>query len=124
MRFEVPQFLDTEDRLFGPFTFKQAIYLAGGGAIIYLLFKFLPGLFAFIVAIPVGLFSLALVFYKPNDRPFIKMVGSFFNYSVNRKFYLWQHPQKRYAEEREEREKKEKEQKKEQKMKLESVPGN
>ena len=99
MRFEVPQFLGVEDKLFGPFSFKQAVYLAGGGAIIYLLFKFLPSYIAFIIALPVGSFALALVFYKPNGQPFMKMVGSVVNYITNRKFYLWQNPQKKYIEE-------------------------
>jgi hypothetical protein len=29
MQFRVPQFIDIEDKLFGPLTFKQFIYLAG-----------------------------------------------------------------------------------------------
>lgn len=99
MRFEVPQFLSIEDKLFGPFSFRQAIYLAGGGALIYLLFKVLPTYLAFILGLPVGTFALALVFYKPNGQPFIKMVGSVVNYMTSKKFYLWQNPQKRYIEE-------------------------
>jgi len=30
MRFEVPQFIEVEDKIFGPFTWKQFIYLMGG----------------------------------------------------------------------------------------------
>ena len=30
MQFQVPQFLDVEDKIVGPFTIKQFIYLAGG----------------------------------------------------------------------------------------------
>ena len=30
MRFEVPQFIEIEDKIFGPFTWKQFVYLAGG----------------------------------------------------------------------------------------------
>jgi len=33
MRFEVPQFIDVEDKLFGPLTFTQFVYLAGSGGI-------------------------------------------------------------------------------------------
>ena len=31
MRFQVPQFIEIESKIFGPLTFKQFIYLAGGG---------------------------------------------------------------------------------------------
>ena len=33
MRFEVPQFVDIEDKIFGPLTFKQFIYIAGGAGV-------------------------------------------------------------------------------------------
>jgi hypothetical protein len=30
MRHEVPQFIDIEDKIFGPLTFLQGLYLIGG----------------------------------------------------------------------------------------------
>lgn len=89
MRFEVPQFIDVEDKLFGPFTFRQFIYLAGGAGIVYTLLKLLPLFIAIPIALPVAGFALALVFYKPNNRPFIKMVESAVNYIIKSRFYLW-----------------------------------
>lgn len=89
MRFEVPQFIDVEDKLFGPFTFRQFIYLAGGAGIVYTLFKILPLFLAILLALPIGGFALALVFYKPNNRPFIKMVESAANFFLKSRFYLW-----------------------------------
>lgn len=89
MRFEVPQFINIPDKLFGPFTFKQALYLAGGGGMIFVIHKILPT-FAFIfLGIPIAAFSLALVFYKPNGRDFIFMVESFILFTFSQKFYLW-----------------------------------
>lgn len=89
MRFEVPQFINIPDKLFGPFTFKQALYLVGGGGIVFVLYKTLPLSFAVLLGIPVAAFALALVFYKPNGREFIHMVESFLLYSFSFKFYLW-----------------------------------
>lgn len=89
MRFEVPQFINIEDKLFGPFTFKQSIYLVGGGGMIYLIYRLLPNFVVFILGIPIAAFTLALVFYKPNGRPFIKMVESWILYMFTEKFYLW-----------------------------------
>ena len=89
MRFEVPQFINIPDKLFGPFTFKQALYLVGGGGIIFILYRTLPGFVAIFFGLPVGAFSLALVLYRPNGRPFVHMVESFILYSFSHKFYLW-----------------------------------
>ena len=89
MRFEVPQFINIEDKLFGPFTFKQSLYLVGGGGIIFIIYKMLPTFVTFILGVPIAAFSLALVFYKPNKRPFIYMVESFILYTFTQKFYLW-----------------------------------
>ena len=89
MRFEVPQFINVEDKLFGPFTFKQSIYLVGGGGMIFLIYRLLPSFVVFILGIPIAAFTLALVFYKPNGRPFIKMVESYVLYIFTQKFYIW-----------------------------------
>jgi len=89
MRFEVPQFINIPDKLFGPFTFKQALYLVGGGGMIFVIYRTLPQFAAIILGLPIAAFSLALVFYKPNGREFMHMVESFILYSFTNKFYLW-----------------------------------
>lgn len=89
MRFQVPQFIEIEDKIFGPLTFKQFIYVIGGGGIIALLFFFLPTFFAFILAIPVGIFAGALAFYKINNRPFIIMVEAAIKLFFKNKLYVW-----------------------------------
>jgi len=94
MRFEIPQFINVQDKLFGPFSFKQALYLVGGGAIVYTIYRTLPGIFLLILGLPVAAFSLALVFYKPNGREFIDMVEAAFVYALSEKFYLWRRSEK------------------------------
>ncbi len=89
MRFEVPQFINVEDKLFGPFTFKQSIYLVGGGGLIFLIYRLLPTFVVVILGLPIAAFTLALVFIKPNGRPFIKMVESYLIYAFSERFYLW-----------------------------------
>ncbi len=89
MQFKVPQFIDIEDKVFGPFTFHQFLYLAGGAGFIYLSFKLLPILIALLIA-PIFLaLSLALTFYKYNDKPFINVLESFIRYYSRSKLYLW-----------------------------------
>ncbi|MFN4181575.1 MAG: PrgI family protein [Candidatus Paceibacteria bacterium] len=96
MQFKVPQFLDIEDKIFGPFTFSEFVYLAGGAGLCYVIYKALGLLLGFIPIIIVGGFALALVFYKPNGKPFIDMIESGLKYAVQSKLYIW----KRKAAER------------------------
>nr|HPI66783.1 PrgI family protein [Candidatus Paceibacterota bacterium] len=73
MQFRVPQFIDIEDKLFGPLTFKQFIYLAGGAGLVFVIYKTIPLVFAIFLMIPVAGLAAALAFYKPNGKPFIFM---------------------------------------------------
>jgi hypothetical protein len=89
MQYQTPQFIDVEEKLFGPFTFKQFLYLGGGVFGSWLLWNFIPvKLFAILLIIPFAGFAAALVFYKPNDRPFIEMLEHAFYYFVGNKMYL------------------------------------
>lgn len=95
MRFQVPQFIDFEDKVFGPFTFKQFIYIAGGIGISFVLLRMLPRFFAIMAIIPVILFSAALAFYRINNKPFVQMVESFFRYMLGSRLYIWQQPKEK-----------------------------
>ncbi|MDQ5953162.1 MAG: hypothetical protein QG551_390 [Patescibacteria group bacterium] len=89
MRFQVPQFIDIQDKIFGPFTFKQFIYLLGGAGGAFVFYKVLP-IYISIILIPivVGL-ALALTFYKVNGRPFIDVLQSSVGYYTKKKIYIW-----------------------------------
>ena len=89
-QFQVPQFIDVEDKLFGPFTIKQFVYVAGGGGLIYLYLELLPNAVAFILALPTGALALALAFRKVNGQPFVKIIQAFFTHHISSKMYLWQ----------------------------------
>jgi len=65
MRFQVPQFIETESKIIGPFTLKQFIYIAAGVVAIFLLRYALSSLFFWImVSLPIGAIALALAFAK------------------------------------------------------------
>ncbi len=103
MRFQVPQFIEIEDKIFGPMTFKQAIYVGGSGGAIIALFYFLPTFVAVLISIPIGVFAGALAFFKVNNRPFIVYVESMFNYMINEKMYIWKKREKTVKENGDER---------------------
>lgn len=89
MQFKVPQFIDVEDKLFGPFTFKEFAYMAGGGGIIFVLYRLLPFWIAIIPMILMAGFTAALTFYKINGKPFIYYVQASINYAIKSKLYIW-----------------------------------
>ena len=90
MRFQVPQFIEVEDKIFGKITLKQFIYLAGGGGLCFAIFRFLPSLlYSGIPILLIATFSLALAFYKINNKPFIYIVEAAFKYFFASKLYIW-----------------------------------
>lgn len=96
MRFQVPQFIEVEDKIFGPLTFKQFLYILGGAGlsfIIWSIFKNIIGNFlAIILVIPVAALFGAFAFYKIQPRqPFIETVQNALNYYLNPKLYIWKH---------------------------------
>lgn len=89
MQFKVPQFIDIEDKLFGPFSFRQFAYLVGGGGLIYLLFRVLPLWIAIIPMILVGGLTGLLTFYKINNKPFAYYLQASISYFISNKLYIW-----------------------------------
>lgn len=89
MRFQVAQFIDVEDKIFGPLTLRQFIYLVGGGGLAYLSFKFLPIIISIILGPAIVLFSLALAFLRINNQPFIVIVEAAIKYFLKDKVFIW-----------------------------------
>jgi hypothetical protein len=90
MEFNVPQFLDIEDKVIGPFTLKQFGYMAGAGGVIFMIYSVVPNFILFVLlSIPVFLFGVALAFLKINGRPFINLIISFFIYMTKPKLFIW-----------------------------------
>lgn len=98
MRFQVPQFIEVEDRIFGPLTVTQFIYLAGGCGFLLGMWLMLPLWAALIVGLPVAGFGAGLAFLKINDRPLIVVMEHAFEYYIRDKLYIWDKHQKSNAE--------------------------
>lgn len=91
MQFQVPQFLDVEDKIFGPLTLKQFLYIAAAAAISFILFFALEEWLWVICTGIVGLIAITLAFVKFNGRPAIYMFLSLIKYAWFPKLYLWQY---------------------------------
>ncbi len=95
MRYQVPQFIEVEDKIFGPFTFKQFAYLVGGVGVCFIAYKFLP----FFLGLPVMLVAMGIsslfAFYKINNRPFIETLEAAFKYTFKKHLYIWKKEDKK-----------------------------
>lgn len=89
MRFQLPQFIETETKIVGPFTLQQFLWIAGGAAFMFLLFTLVRGVLFFIFAIPIGGIFLALAFLKINGVSLIVYASYGISYLTNPKKYIF-----------------------------------
>lgn len=89
MQYKVPQNIDLADKIFGPLTLFQFLYLLAGGMILYVFIKAQMIILAVLVGGPALLIALAFAFVKINNQPFSKFVFSFISYSLGEKKRLW-----------------------------------
>lgn len=98
MEYHVPQFIEVEDKIIGPLTLRQFIYIAGGAGLCITFFAYFSILFAFLFSLPVAALSAALAFYRVNGKSFIEMLEAGFNYYMGAKLFLWKHHEPEQAE--------------------------
>ncbi len=89
MEYQVPQFTEIEDKIFGPFTLWQFIYLAGGAGMTALLLLFLPFLLGLILSAPIIALSVALAFLKINGKSFLELLQAGLTFYTSHKEYRW-----------------------------------
>ncbi len=89
MQFQVPQFIEIEDKVIGPLTLRQFAYIAAGGFVLFLLYYLLQFWLWLIVGGIVGVFIVGLAFIKYNGRPFLVLIFAVFNYFWQPRLYIW-----------------------------------
>lgn len=91
MQYQVPQFIEVEDKIVGPMTLKQFIYLVGGAGLSYIIYVLIGSFW--IAVIPIVLImglSAALAFYKVYDHfPLIYIIEYALRYFFGTKLYIW-----------------------------------
>lgn len=98
MEYQVPQFIEVEDKIIGPLTLKQFIYVAGAGGLCVIFFYYLPIVVALLVSVPVIALAAALAFYKINGKPFVEILEAGFSYYTSAKLFLWKHQEPKDVE--------------------------
>jgi len=90
MLFNVPQFINVEDKIVGPFTSKQLLWLVSMAIVILVLWNTLEKTAFFIAAIPISLIFIAFAFYRPNGQPLTKFVAAGIMFLFRPKLYIWE----------------------------------
>ncbi len=69
-QFVVPQFIEVEDKIFGPITTRQFLILLVTGLILFIIFKLADTALFIFFAVLIGGVALILAFVKINGQPF------------------------------------------------------
>jgi len=69
-QFVVPQFIDAEDKIFGPITARQFIILMVGFLLDFVMFKLLSFVMFLVVGLPILCISGIIAFVRINGQPF------------------------------------------------------
>ena len=88
-QFQVPQFIDIEDRIIGPLTLRQFLYCAGAAVVGVLGWVSLHPLLFAVTALPAAGSLVAMAFVKVNGRPLPTITRNAIAYYLRPRLYLW-----------------------------------
>lgn len=90
MQFQVPQFIDTEDKIVGPISIRQFVYLVIAAGLSMVLYFSVRAWLWIILSVPLLGFGAAMAFVKINGRPFVKFLMAGLSYYWKPQTYVWQ----------------------------------
>ncbi len=90
MQFQVPQFIETEDKIVGPLSLKQFAYVGAAAGAIMLLYFLVATWLWFIFSLVIAAVGIGLAFVKVNGKPLLKVVSSAAGFYWHPQIYLWQ----------------------------------
>lgn len=88
-QYQVPQFLTVEDKIFGPFTLRQFMYLGVGGGLLIFFWNFFETPLFVVFSVPVAAFAFALAYLKINEQPLANVLMNGFRYFLRPRLYIW-----------------------------------
>ena len=95
--YQVPQFIEVEDKIFGPLSLKQFIYIAGGIGLSVIIMLSLPFYVGILLALPVAALSAGLAFYKVNNKNLVDIIEAAVTFYTKERLYLWKKQDKQVA---------------------------
>lgn len=88
-QFTVPQFIDVEDKIFGPVTTRQFIILLAAGLLLFIIFKLADTVLFIVFLALIGGFALVLAFVKINGQAFHYFILNLIQTKRRPKRRLW-----------------------------------
>lgn len=88
-QFTVPQFIDVEDKIFGPITSRQFIILLCGGLFCFAAYKLADTALFITLLASVGGFTLILAFVKINGQSFHYFILNILQTSLRPSLRIW-----------------------------------
>ncbi len=89
-QYQVPQYIEIEDKIIGPLTIKQFVYILGGGGVVLLLWALkLPGIIFWPVSIIAVGFFLGLAFFQVNGQSLVAYLNNALNHFTHTRRYMW-----------------------------------
>lgn len=89
MLFNVPQFIDVEDKIAGPLTVKQVLWFVGMGAVLFIVWTFFDTPTFFVLSIPIILIFAIYAFYRPYNQSMLSFTIHSISFLFRPKLYMW-----------------------------------
>ena len=94
MAAKIPQDVTREDRLIGPLTLKQFLYVLAGGALVFIAFQYYSQGYLYFaeflaIAVVITALTLAFTFGNINGRPFGVFIINFYKFIKSPKSRVW-----------------------------------
>jgi hypothetical protein len=96
MQFVVPQFIDVEDKIIGPISVRQFVYLIIGTGLLFAAYRFADFSLFLIEAIIIVSLTMAFAFLKVNGRPFHFFLVNFLQTLRRPKLRVWRQEEPHY----------------------------
>ncbi len=92
MMFSVPQFIDVEDKIAGPLTWRQLLWMIGMGAILLFFYSIFDTALFIVIAVPTTLLFIGLAFYRPNGVSLTTFIFHGILFFFRPKVAVWERP--------------------------------
>ena len=90
MKFQVPQFIQTETKIIGPLTLMQFLFVAGGVSMTVMAYIITSGIVFYVLALVILGFFGALAFVKVDGVPMINYIAYVLSYVLGAKRATYQ----------------------------------
>lgn len=89
MQFQIPQYIEVEDKIVGPLTISQFLYVASGFLFSFITYFFFALWFWLPLTLIVGGVSIAFAFVRYNNRSLLALTAAAFRYLWQPRTYIW-----------------------------------